>query len=347
MDMVIIKRSEMHVNSLIVMVVGTLIVCVSCGWRRDRQQEMWSSQQRSAEIGDAEAQERLAVRYELGEGVSKDLKQSFCWALKAAEQGHPEAQYDVATKYKEGNGVAVNPNFAFGWYRKCAVNGTGKWQGKAAVALSVAYFAGEGVPKNIGISLEWATRAAIMGDSTGCYCLGAWMLRRGHSLEEEHMAKTLMEAAASNGLKEAQYHLAELLSNGEFIEKDPVKAAIWAKKSAEQGFAKGQYSYALFLQNGQGVAKDEQESIKWMMKAADQGIPEALSVMGTRYLEGRGVAKDSVLGVDYIRRGMDGMIQKANQDFEKGTINSQERNQIMQSARLAKNRIEKAFPKEP
>ena len=48
--------------------------------------------QKAAELGDAEAQMRLAASHADGKGVPKDAQRAFEWYLKAAEQGIAQAQ---------------------------------------------------------------------------------------------------------------------------------------------------------------------------------------------------------------------------------------------------------------
>ena len=51
---------------------------------------------KSAEQGHAGAQNSLAICYDNGEGVAKDLKKAVKWFTKSAEQGDATAQYNLA-----------------------------------------------------------------------------------------------------------------------------------------------------------------------------------------------------------------------------------------------------------
>ncbi len=73
-----------------------------------------------AEQGNANAQFKLGVMYELGQYVAQDYTQAFSWYLKAAEQGNSNAQYSCAIKYQSGQGVMQDPTKAAYWYRKAA-----------------------------------------------------------------------------------------------------------------------------------------------------------------------------------------------------------------------------------
>jgi TPR repeat protein len=53
-----------------------------------------------------EAQARLGLMYQLGQGVSVDYKQSFFWFKKAASSGNAEAQFNIGYLYYHGLGVS-------------------------------------------------------------------------------------------------------------------------------------------------------------------------------------------------------------------------------------------------
>jgi len=61
---------------------------------------------KSAEQGNAMAQDNLGVMYHEGEGVTRNYAEAAKWFRKAAEQGYAHAQYDLAVMYHEGKGVS-------------------------------------------------------------------------------------------------------------------------------------------------------------------------------------------------------------------------------------------------
>jgi len=77
-----------------------------------------------AKRGDADAQYYVAMAYEEGRGIKKDLKQAFQWYAKSAKQGQYGAQYKMGDFYEHGYAVKKNNNTAFVWYRKAADNGS-------------------------------------------------------------------------------------------------------------------------------------------------------------------------------------------------------------------------------
>lgn len=82
--------------------------------------------QHLAEQGDAKAQFKLGVMYDLGQCVIQDYTQALSWYLKAAEQGNSNAQYSCAIKYQSGQGVTQDQTKAAYWYRKAAEQGNEK-----------------------------------------------------------------------------------------------------------------------------------------------------------------------------------------------------------------------------
>ena len=82
--------------------------------------ELW---QRAAELGEARAQNRLAMCYKNGEGVEQDLYKAIPLFQKAAEQGLRDAQYNLACIYKNGEGVGVDLTKAILWFRRAEAQG--------------------------------------------------------------------------------------------------------------------------------------------------------------------------------------------------------------------------------
>lgn len=73
----------------------------------------------------------------------------------------------------------------------------------------------------------------------------------------------------------AQTMIAELLSQGLGVRRDPKNAAFWYGKAAEGGDATSMFKYALELMEGQDVPRDRKAADEWMRKAADAGEPSA------------------------------------------------------------------------
>ncbi len=89
---------------------------------------------------------------------------------------------------------------------------------------------------------------------------------------------TAMEKAlprAQLGDPAAQTLVAEMLSSGLGVKRDPKAAAFWYGKAAEGGDAAAMFKYALILMEGRTVKRDKAKADEYMRKAADAGNPSA------------------------------------------------------------------------
>ena len=73
-----------------------------------------------AESGDVDAQYRLAMLYDDGQGVVADVAHALRWYRRAAERGHSRVQWRLGYAYREGEGVEQNDSEAVRWYRLAA-----------------------------------------------------------------------------------------------------------------------------------------------------------------------------------------------------------------------------------
>ena len=112
-----------------------------------------------AAAGNAEAQYRIGVIYENGDGVPKDMKKAVEWYQKAAEQGNAAAQYSLGACYLKGDGVPKDINKAIEWAQKAAAQGNAA----AKFLLELCYEIPEGVPADMNRAVEWYQKAAEQG----------------------------------------------------------------------------------------------------------------------------------------------------------------------------------------
>jgi TPR repeat protein len=129
--------------------------------------------------------------------------------------------------------------------------------------LSICYYAGIGVAKDLEKAVFWLRKAA----------------EQGHA--------------------EAQSGLGQCYANGEGARKDHVQAVLWYRKAAEQGDAAGQFGLGLCYANGEGLPKDIMKAISWYRKAAEQGEAQALTNLGYCYANGTGVAVNRIEAYAY------------------------------------------------
>jgi len=82
--------------------------------------------QKSADLGNVNAQFNLGDMYFYGDGVGKNLEQSVLWMRKSAEQGYGKAQNQLGVYYRDGIGVTANPVEAYAWFSAAMNHGFDK-----------------------------------------------------------------------------------------------------------------------------------------------------------------------------------------------------------------------------
>ena len=78
---------------------------------------------RLAEQGNAEAQYKLGLMYDIGKEVDQDYQKAFEWYEKSANQGLASSQSRLGSMYRYGKGVDINHSKASQWYWKAAEQG--------------------------------------------------------------------------------------------------------------------------------------------------------------------------------------------------------------------------------
>lgn len=112
-----------------------------------------------AEMGRADAQNRLGEIYRLGRGIRQNDSEAVKWYLKAAEQGYDEAQFNLGFMYNFGYGVVQNYREAMKWYRKAAEKGNVI----AQYNLGAMYYNGYGIKRDKSEAKKWLSKSAEKG----------------------------------------------------------------------------------------------------------------------------------------------------------------------------------------
>ena len=76
-----------------------------------------------AEIGQTEAQHRIAIMYQNGLGCTVKQDEAFKWMRAAAEQGYAVAQHGLGFMYMEGDCVTQDGELAVQWFTAAAEQG--------------------------------------------------------------------------------------------------------------------------------------------------------------------------------------------------------------------------------
>jgi TPR repeat protein len=194
------------------------------------------------------------LKYEKGEGVSKDFAKAVELYRRAAGKGDAAGEYHLGRMYRDGEGVQRDPTQAAQWFTKSAQQNDSDAQNE----LGAMFHAGFGVSEDDTQAVRWYRKSAEQGNFAGQYNLG-WMYERGLG-----------------------------------VPQDAALAASWYRKSAEQGNALAQYSLGVMYESGKGVQQDDTLAAQWFLKGAEQGHELCYDKLGQMYENGRGVAKDLV-----------------------------------------------------
>jgi tetratricopeptide (TPR) repeat protein len=130
-----------------------------------------------AEQGDAAAQYKLGVMYEIGEGVPENDAEAVQWYRKAAEQGSVEAKARLGAFYLLGRAVEHDPNKALRWIGEAAEQG----HAGAQSLLGFLYQEGVIVPLDVAEAVAWYRKAAEQGYLPAQFKLG-WLYFSGEGV---------------------------------------------------------------------------------------------------------------------------------------------------------------------
>lgn len=198
-----------------------------------------------ARAGDAKAQAVVALMYEEGLGVSKDLAQAAYWYEQSAVNGRYESQHLLGMLHlsEPSEGFQPDPDKAFFWIRKAAEQGNANSQ----LQLARMYQAGTGSPKNPRLAVTW------------------------------------LRAAADQGHKDAQFQLAMAYQLGQGVDRSDDQAYFWmlvSSASGSQGAAQALQAGAIAPE----LSTDSRRSIRarvaaWQDQVRDQERLRGLSIV--------------------------------------------------------------------
>lgn len=241
-----------------------------------------------ASAGDPAAENALGDRYDNGDGVARDLSQSFAWYSKAAAHGSADGEFNLAFAYQTGRGVNVDVPRAVQEYTKAANQG----QVPSMIKLAILYDSGNGIPADKLLAFQWFERAARAGSTTGMNDL-AFAYESGAGTPVNFAAAVeWYTKAAQAGNSVSAVNLGNLYRFGKGVTKDLAAAARWYKYASDKNYVEGQFLYAFFLHNGYGVPADQASAAALYERAAQKGHAMAQANLGYDYQYGYGVPQD-------------------------------------------------------
>ncbi len=108
----------------------------------------------------AEAQHRLGILYDSGQGVTRNPERAAAWYRRAAMQDHAKAQTNLGAMYARGEGVAKDYKSAFDLMQRAASQGLARAQHN----LGMMYAGGNGAKMDYLQAYMWFSLAATQGN---------------------------------------------------------------------------------------------------------------------------------------------------------------------------------------
>lgn len=273
---------------------------------KESETQKQDDKEQTSESDEATKWLRLGLDAELNENYSDAIQ----WYRKAAGQGIAEAQYRLGLCYENGNGIRKNRKTAVNWYKKAAELGFAE----ANNHLGFCYENGICVTADITEAIKFYQKAADQGSEQSKKKLYQIHISEhgtsddwyhlGKEAEDKHNAseaeKWYLKAAEADHI-EAQFALGLLYFNNDG--KSPWlkrhEARTWFRRAAEQGHADACY-YTGYLEEPISY----KEAIKWYREAADKNVSEAQYRLGRCYDYGIGVTKNEKLAEKWYQKAI-------------------------------------------
>lgn len=116
----------------------------------------------------------LAIHYDQGRGIAKDLPRAFSLYKRSAELGFVHAMCNLGVSYCQGHGTQQDDPKAVEWFRRGSEIGDAVCMHNLALHL----FKGEGCTANVPEGNHWLQAAADLGDEDAAALVG-WAYANG------------------------------------------------------------------------------------------------------------------------------------------------------------------------
>ena len=268
---------------------------------------------KSADMGYAPAQYRMAISLACAEGVQYEgeatKKSSITYLQKAAAQGHSSAMLGLGLMYLEGNDVEKNIPKGIEWVEKAVAADNSE----AKIFLAVLYLEGKYVSTDInkgnllitsGVQDLLATSQVLSREQMSligiCYLGGLGVIKDGQQ------ALRWLQKAADKGDPQALYMIGDIHLNGieGIVASQPQEAVKCFKLAAEKQDADSLVALGDCYLNGWGLEANQQLAFEQYKKAAELHSHKAYLPMGTCYHFGYGVKQDYLSAIRWYKKAV-------------------------------------------
>ena len=197
-------------------------------------------------------------------------------------------------------------NFQMGYYitaLKQARQLADKGDAAAQALIGEIYWYGYGITQNRKKAVEWYKLAAE-NRYLPAQVRYAELLINGDEVEKNvELAKAILTETAEMGDAKSQFLLAEIIVAERPTWAGYKRALPWFEKAAETGYAKAQYALAIMHAEAKGVEFGDQPKARELLKlAANAGMHEAQLEYARFLLEGRGGTQRIAIARKWLRK---------------------------------------------
>lgn len=264
---------------------------------------------KAADKGDVPAMVMVSVMYGKDLGIKRDKVKSYEWAKKAAATEHPLGFVALANCARWGYGMEkseaerirllkkaadLNNDFAIGElavalflndsisrdYKEAvrlATLAETRKQRMGSFILSLAYFWGAGVEKDLVLSEKYALRTKSLGSPLGDVVMGTIMMER--QSEDYPAIIALFQRGVKFEITRAMSFLGMLYLEGKGVPKSPTEAVNLWRRAAELGDEGAMHNYAMATLRGEGRIADIPLAVGIFQTAASLGSERSQSLI--------------------------------------------------------------------
>lgn len=252
----------------------------ACSWYRLAAAQGMAAAQLALERLDADGNGRSPDAAKAGRRApARERRLADSRWVRFASQGGAEEFFHLGSMFERGVTVEKSQKQSRLWFQKAAELG----HVEAAAALARSYH--DTAPD---IAAGWYLQAAKAGHAAARHALAQPALRHAAAGLEPIQQFYWSAMAASQGLPQAQFSLAETLHN----EADTLRSELLLA-AAHAGLPAAQFAVAERYAKGEGVDQDWFEACRWYQMAAEQGHAQAQCALGVCFLEGFGARRNS------------------------------------------------------
>lgn len=267
----------------------------------------------SCEAGVMSACYDLAVLYEQGEAVKKDVDKARELYERACQSDDPDATAcnNLAVMYQTASGVEEDQEKAAQLYRRSCELGSML----GCRNLARRYLEGNGVEKSAQRAAALLEKSCQLGHPEACpqltYLAAHECVETGEcgpeALDPDRSMEKLEKICKETQQPQACLGYGFMLDAGYGGEEaDKAGAALQYDQACKAGVSAGCNYLANLYRRGEGVERDVDRAVQLYENACEQGFTLSCHTLGVMNLRGRALEPNPPKGYEYIRKACDG-----------------------------------------